>query len=137
MVWWTGLAPWEFEFPFPGSLISTFLQEEETLSTIRTVDLKLPDKAQNDAALPIQCGVKFADHKSLRNIGLLNVFAHAIIVLVQSQISQETRSPSKLHPSPSTLKPQPSSLLHQPSKSSTLLPLPSTQFIYLELVRKS
>ena len=20
---WTGLAPWEFEFPFPGSLIST------------------------------------------------------------------------------------------------------------------
>jgi len=25
MIWWTGLAPWEFEFPFPGSLISTFL----------------------------------------------------------------------------------------------------------------
>ena len=25
MVRWTGLAPWEFEFPFPGSLISTFL----------------------------------------------------------------------------------------------------------------
>ena len=24
--WWTGLAPWEFEFPFPGSLISTFLE---------------------------------------------------------------------------------------------------------------
>jgi len=24
MVWWTSLAPWEFEFPFPGSL-STFL----------------------------------------------------------------------------------------------------------------
>ena len=24
MIWWTGLAPWEFEFPFPGSLISTF-----------------------------------------------------------------------------------------------------------------
>jgi len=24
MVSWTGLAPWEFEFPFPGSLISTF-----------------------------------------------------------------------------------------------------------------
>ena len=23
---WTGLAPWEFEFPFPGSLASTFLQ---------------------------------------------------------------------------------------------------------------
>ena len=24
MIWWTGLAPWEFEFPFPGSLVSTF-----------------------------------------------------------------------------------------------------------------
>ena len=24
MIWWTGLAPWEFEFPFPGSLTSTF-----------------------------------------------------------------------------------------------------------------
>ena len=22
MIWWTGLAPWEFEFPFSGSLIS-------------------------------------------------------------------------------------------------------------------
>ena len=25
MIRWTGLAPWEFEFPFPGSLTSTFL----------------------------------------------------------------------------------------------------------------
>jgi len=25
MIWWTGLAPWEFEFPFAGSLILTFL----------------------------------------------------------------------------------------------------------------
>ena len=24
MIWWTGLALWEFEFPFPGSLRSTF-----------------------------------------------------------------------------------------------------------------
>ena len=28
MIRWTGLAPWEFEFPFPGSLISTFLGEK-------------------------------------------------------------------------------------------------------------
>ena len=26
MIRWTGLAPWEFEFPFPGSLASTFLK---------------------------------------------------------------------------------------------------------------
>ena len=25
MIKWTGLAPWEFEFPFPGSLTSVFL----------------------------------------------------------------------------------------------------------------
>ena len=25
MIRWTGLAPWEFEFPFPGSLTSTFV----------------------------------------------------------------------------------------------------------------
>ena len=25
MIWWTGLALWELEFPFPGSLISTCL----------------------------------------------------------------------------------------------------------------
>jgi len=25
MIRWTGLAPWEFEFPFPGSLASTVL----------------------------------------------------------------------------------------------------------------
>jgi len=25
MIRWTGLASWEFEFPFPGSLTSTFL----------------------------------------------------------------------------------------------------------------
>ena len=30
MIWWTGLAPWEFEFPFPGSLISTFLSDYQT-----------------------------------------------------------------------------------------------------------
>jgi len=27
MIRWTGLAPWEFEFPFPGSLTFTFLSE--------------------------------------------------------------------------------------------------------------
>ena len=25
MIWWTSLAPWQLELPFPGSLISTFL----------------------------------------------------------------------------------------------------------------
>ena len=25
MIWWTGLAPWEFEYPFPGGVIYTLL----------------------------------------------------------------------------------------------------------------
>ena len=31
MIGWTGLAPWEFEFPFPGSLTSTSLRTIERL----------------------------------------------------------------------------------------------------------
>jgi len=30
MIRWTGLAPWEFEFPFPGSLASTFLSVQRS-----------------------------------------------------------------------------------------------------------
>ena len=30
MIKWTNLAPWEFEFPFPGSLTSTFLVRRPT-----------------------------------------------------------------------------------------------------------
>jgi len=29
MIKWTGLAPWEFEIPSPGSLTSTFLMQED------------------------------------------------------------------------------------------------------------
>ena len=30
--WWTGLAPWGVEFPFPGSLTSTFLERRQRAS---------------------------------------------------------------------------------------------------------
>jgi len=30
MIWWTGLTPWEFGFPFPGSLISSFLGSRQS-----------------------------------------------------------------------------------------------------------
>jgi len=38
MIWWTGLTPWQFEFPFPGSLISTF-PEAQTLARQSTADV--------------------------------------------------------------------------------------------------
>ena len=31
MIRWTGLAPWEFEFPFPGSITSTFMCTPHTM----------------------------------------------------------------------------------------------------------
>ena len=34
MIRWTGLAPWEFEFPFPGSLTPTFLGEVGTCKKV-------------------------------------------------------------------------------------------------------
>ena len=35
MIRWTGLAPWEFEFPFPGNRISTFLVRERTTTHLK------------------------------------------------------------------------------------------------------
>ena len=37
MIRWTGLAPWEFELPFPGSLTSTFLDLRGTLCVGKTI----------------------------------------------------------------------------------------------------
>ena len=34
MIRWTGLAPWEFELPFPGSLTSTFLHRAKRLDEV-------------------------------------------------------------------------------------------------------
>ena len=49
IIWRTGLAPWEFEFPFPGSLISTFLEKyaftkktEMEFATVYTHTLEVP-----------------------------------------------------------------------------------------------
>ena len=39
MIRWTGLAPWEFEFPFAGSLTTTFLSRryKEGIEVFRRV----------------------------------------------------------------------------------------------------
>jgi len=39
MISWTGLAPWDFEFPFAGSLTSTFLDSCRTLK-VRVLDFE-------------------------------------------------------------------------------------------------
>ena len=40
MMRWTCLAPWEFEFPFPGSLTSTFLSLSRGLTKVRNIFCK-------------------------------------------------------------------------------------------------
>ena len=55
MMKWTGLAPWEFEFPFPGSLTSTFLvqmgrgdtADVDSVSDLPGIDLPGPIVACN------------------------------------------------------------------------------------------
>jgi len=41
MIRWTGLAPWEFEFPFPGSLTSTFLQVGDLTEAVSDMERAL------------------------------------------------------------------------------------------------
>ena len=50
MIRWTGLAPWEFEFPFPGSLTSTFLGLLESPSSVSSIPLFAPAGAPPCAA---------------------------------------------------------------------------------------
>jgi len=37
MIRWTGLAPWEFEFHFPGSLTSTFLCPQDSKAAAQAI----------------------------------------------------------------------------------------------------
>ena len=43
IIWWTGLAPREYEFPFPGRLISTYLKSkidhEEFAAEVGVLDM--------------------------------------------------------------------------------------------------
>ena len=51
MTWWTGLAPWEFEFPLPGILTST-LQSELLLVAAGGDGADAPVRAAARAAHP-------------------------------------------------------------------------------------
>jgi len=56
MIRWTGLAPWEFDFPFPGSLTSTFLGIACARTPARPLRMSLcqsaatVDKKKNESA---------------------------------------------------------------------------------------
>ena len=54
MIGWTGLAPWEFEFHFPGSLTSTFLAQENDAKRERALkrardEIKIRNEKEKEA----------------------------------------------------------------------------------------
>jgi len=49
MIRWTGLAPWELEFPFPGSLTSTFLALPQLIWAPHAIHL------EQDSVHTLQC----------------------------------------------------------------------------------
>jgi len=84
MIKWTGLVPWEFEFPFPGSLISTFLGPgvfsvsdfgfQENL-VIRVSDFRRAKPETLNAQTSPKEGVFFIDNLLVR--------VHFIIVMIR------------------------------------------------------
>ena len=53
MIRWSGLAPWEFESPFPGSLTSTFVLQTPNLELKKLVYLYLINYARTQPDLAI------------------------------------------------------------------------------------
>jgi len=54
MIWRTGLASWEVEFPFPGSLISTFLLCTRPVRTVSWMGPPQGKRAPSPCGGPIQ-----------------------------------------------------------------------------------
>jgi len=65
MIRWTGLAPWELEFPFPGSLTATFLAccQPPRLDRIDlfSISPKVNFCIENGAMLKLRVGAHLAD----------------------------------------------------------------------------
>jgi len=100
MIRWTGLAPWEFEFPFPGSLTSTFLA---------------------DQIKPHGHGAAVSHHVARKQRPLVtpdpgNLQPSLFFVITPNPKPQTaTPKPQTQNPQPSTLNPQPSTVNPQPS----------------------
>ena len=58
MIRWTGLAPWGFEFPFPGSLTYTF-PVLWRIESIRCFPLDLPDMLDHSVTYSIFLSARY------------------------------------------------------------------------------
>ena len=57
MIRWTGLAPWELEFPFPGSLTSTFLTKQGMCFLAGANSIFAGDKLLTTVSSPLESRV--------------------------------------------------------------------------------
>jgi hypothetical protein len=101
MIWWTSLAPWEFESPDPDSLTSTFL-----VDTTHTPN-------HNEAMEP-HAPDRFLSHRPRQVIELYNLFATQVSTtafeLVDGDLTEVTTESVELVPATSTPKNQPETL---------------------------
>jgi len=88
----TGLAPWEFEFPFPGSLTSTFLYRGDMRGRI---------------------GVRRDHHVRVRGVRDRSLH-HVRGALIHVPPYTLNPKPSTLNPKPQTLNPRPQTLNPEP-----------------------
>jgi len=56
MIRWTGLAPWEFEFLFPGSLTSTVLGQRPTKEKLYEPRQARPNRSSEVIVKPVPAG---------------------------------------------------------------------------------
>ena len=73
MIGWTGLAPWESEFPFPGSLIATFLNLNKKLQKQVDALQKAQAKILEDQSTILEIYMSDKDEKECASIRLFRL----------------------------------------------------------------
>jgi len=66
MIRWTGLAPWDFEFPFPGSLTSTFLRSHLPYASALSVSVEITFQHPS-TVLRVTCTIPYRGTSLIRN----------------------------------------------------------------------
>ena len=82
MIWWTGLAPLEFEFPFPGSLTSTFQGQADLVAQRRDL---LEGRGQHVCAVDVLVDRAQGVVEQVRNVALPTQVFFIIILMVRCQ----------------------------------------------------
>ena len=129
IIWWTGLAPWEIESPFPGGLMSTFLHQAqdqldgEIRAPLHHRDNLVDHGRLNSLFQVALCLPSYTRHRisSMARLVLLEASDLDIILAALPLATRRQPSTLNLHPSPFTLHHSPFTLHPTPY---TLHPAP-------------